>query len=131
MAARAARSTGGTTMRAARSTLTTTCRGAQCGGCEFWEWCDPESEPYLNKLLLDLRNAVWSAREEINGLEAALRDSKNEALQNSQATRCKESNEVECLRAALEKIEATNCGLVDRINKQQKCMTMLICQVSS
>uniref|UniRef100_I1PUB2 Uncharacterized protein n=1 Tax=Oryza glaberrima TaxID=4538 RepID=I1PUB2_ORYGL len=88
------------------------------GGCGFWEWCDDEAEPYMKQLLLDLRNAVWSAREQVNGLEAALRD-RTVAQHNLQSTAKKESNEVQGLRAAVEKMEAANCVLVDRINKQQ------------
>uniref|UniRef100_A0A0D9Z0P2 Uncharacterized protein n=1 Tax=Oryza glumipatula TaxID=40148 RepID=A0A0D9Z0P2_9ORYZ len=94
------------------------------GGCRFWEWCDDEAEPYMKQLLLDLRNAVWSAREQVNGLEAALRD-RTVAQHNLQSTPKKESNEVQGLRAAVEKMEAANCVLVDRINKQQTCIMML------
>uniref|UniRef100_A0A0E0JAK4 Zinc finger GRF-type domain-containing protein n=1 Tax=Oryza nivara TaxID=4536 RepID=A0A0E0JAK4_ORYNI len=103
-----------------------TCYNARFGGCDFWEWHDPESDPYWKQLLLDLRNAVWTAREEINGLKAHLQDSRNEALKNRAVSRSKESNELESLRAALEQIEATNCVLVDRITQQQKCMNMLM-----
>uniref|UniRef100_A0A0D3G5Y3 Uncharacterized protein n=1 Tax=Oryza barthii TaxID=65489 RepID=A0A0D3G5Y3_9ORYZ len=76
------------------------------GGCGFWEWCDDEAEPYMKQLLLDLRNAVWSAREQVNGLEAALRD-RTVAQHNLQSTAKKESNEVQGLRAALEIMETT------------------------
>nr|BAD19844.1 hypothetical protein [Oryza sativa Japonica Group] len=55
------------------------------------------------------RNAVWTAREEINGLKAHLQDNRDEALKNRAVSRSKESNELESLRAALEQIEATNC----------------------
>uniref|UniRef100_A0A0D9ZXA4 Uncharacterized protein n=1 Tax=Oryza glumipatula TaxID=40148 RepID=A0A0D9ZXA4_9ORYZ len=82
------------------------------GGCGFWEWCDDEAEPYMKQLLLDLRNA------QVNGLEAALRD-RTVAQHNLQSTPKKESNEVQGLRAVVEKMEAANCVLVDRINKQQ------------
>lgn len=95
------------------------------GGCGFWEWCDDKAEPYMKQLLLDLRNAVWSAREQVNGLEAALRD-RTVAQHNLQSTPKKESNEVQGLRAAVEKMEAANCVLVDRINKQQTCIMMLV-----
>uniref|UniRef100_A0A0E0NEL3 GRF-type domain-containing protein n=1 Tax=Oryza rufipogon TaxID=4529 RepID=A0A0E0NEL3_ORYRU len=73
-----------------------TCYNARTGGCDFWEWHDPE-------------NAVWTAREEINGLKAHLQDNRDEALKNRAVSRSKESNELESLRAALEQIEATNC----------------------
>ncbi|EEC66790.1 hypothetical protein OsI_33189 [Oryza sativa Indica Group] len=106
--------------------ISTTDTAATSGGCDFWEWHDPESDPYWKQLLLDLRNAVWTAREEINGLKAHLQDSRNEALKNRAVSRSKESNELESLRAALEQIEATNCVLVDRITQQQKCMNMLM-----
>uniref|UniRef100_A0A0E0HCI3 Uncharacterized protein n=1 Tax=Oryza nivara TaxID=4536 RepID=A0A0E0HCI3_ORYNI len=120
--------------RPASSTATTACRAQICfqgidsftspffvksGDCGFWEWCDDEAEPYMKQqLLLDLRNAMWSAREQVNGLEAALRD-RTVAQHNLQSTPKKESNEVQGLRAAVEKMEAANCVLVDRINKQQ------------
>lgn len=96
------------------------------GDCGFWEWCDDEAEPYMKQqLLLDLRNAMWSAREQVNGLEAALRD-RTVAQHNLQSTPKKESNEVQGLRAAVEKMEAANCVLVYRINKQQTCIMMLV-----
>uniref|UniRef100_A0A0E0Q7I7 Zinc finger GRF-type domain-containing protein n=1 Tax=Oryza rufipogon TaxID=4529 RepID=A0A0E0Q7I7_ORYRU len=91
------------------------------GGCGFWETiyeATVEAKPYMKQLLLDLRNAVWSAREQVNGLEAALWD-RTVAQHNLQSTPKKESNEVQGLRAAVEKMEAANCVLVDRINKQQ------------
>uniref|UniRef100_A0A0E0DPW1 Zinc finger GRF-type domain-containing protein n=1 Tax=Oryza meridionalis TaxID=40149 RepID=A0A0E0DPW1_9ORYZ len=95
-----------------------TCYNARSGGCKFWEWHDPESDPYWKQLLLDLRNVVRTAREEINGLKAHLQDSRNEALKNRAVSRSTESNELESLRAALEQIEATNYVLVDRITQQ-------------
>uniref|UniRef100_A0A0E0AJ61 Uncharacterized protein n=1 Tax=Oryza glumipatula TaxID=40148 RepID=A0A0E0AJ61_9ORYZ len=61
----------------------------------------------MKQLLLDLRNAVWSAREQVNGLEAA--------LWNRISTPKKESNEVQGLRAAVEKMEAANSVLLESV----------------
>lgn len=83
----------------------------------------------MKQLLLDLRNAVWSAREQIKALEAANRDNRIAGHLNIQSATTEDINEVELMKVALEKIEAANSGLVDRINKQQSCMMMYVLSV--
>ncbi|PNT77589.1 hypothetical protein BRADI_1g65433v3 [Brachypodium distachyon] len=42
------------------------CVDALIGGCGYMEWHDGRTTPFLRQLLLDLCNAVWAARSQVN-----------------------------------------------------------------
>ena len=56
-------------------------------GCDFWLSVDPPHIPFLKQLLLDLRDAVRSLRQENAGLQCQLQDAerRNAALQGALA----------------------------------------------
>ena len=55
------------------------------GGCDFWLWVDPPHSPFVKQLLLDLRDAVRSLRQEKGALQCQLQDAErtNAALQGA------------------------------------------------
>uniref|UniRef100_A0A0E0KHD1 GRF-type domain-containing protein n=1 Tax=Oryza punctata TaxID=4537 RepID=A0A0E0KHD1_ORYPU len=50
------------------------CRNAQEGGCGFYTWYDGPTTTFIREVLNDLRDAVWSARREKEGLVLAIQE---------------------------------------------------------
>uniref|UniRef100_I1QZ25 GRF-type domain-containing protein n=1 Tax=Oryza glaberrima TaxID=4538 RepID=I1QZ25_ORYGL len=50
------------------------CRNAREGGCGFYAWYDGPTTTFIREVLNDLRDAVWSARREKEGLVLAIQE---------------------------------------------------------
>ncbi|KAG2606270.1 hypothetical protein PVAP13_4NG229544 [Panicum virgatum] len=61
------------------------CARARVVGCDFWLWVDPPHSQFVKQLLLDLRDAVRSLRQEKGALQCQLQDAErsNVALQGA------------------------------------------------
>uniref|UniRef100_A0A0D3HJ46 Zinc finger GRF-type domain-containing protein n=1 Tax=Oryza barthii TaxID=65489 RepID=A0A0D3HJ46_9ORYZ len=49
-------------------------QGLQEGGCGFYAWYDGPTTTFIREVLNDLRDAVWSARREKEGLVLAIQE---------------------------------------------------------
>ncbi|CAO2198948.1 unnamed protein product [Urochloa humidicola] len=100
------------------------CFRARHGGCQFVRWFEGPWHPFVQSLLVDLRDAVWSLKQENKDLQVALSDAVMKLEQ--------EKKEVAELKLKLQRMEseAQNAMVHDgRMKKleRERCLFFVVC----
>ncbi|KAK3160931.1 hypothetical protein QOZ80_1BG0068490 [Eleusine coracana subsp. coracana] len=97
------------------------CCRARVGGCAFMCWYERRHDAFLQTLLIDLRNVVWSLKKEKTALNEALGEATTrlDSMEKKLAAVKKEDedemdalkSEIEDLKAEVRKLEVEKTGL--------------------